>query len=223
MIGIKPEVIQRAVTNGVGVLILGKRFRAPKDTAHDLDKIPWTAAISLAHERAIICKGGMLRWRMKTDVRDVCSGSKRHAERSDGAIEVLVVERVLIVPDARAGVCYFVTHEPDTIISRIRLLPVYRCTGPSHDRWLLPRSGANSGKGEGCRAATHVIPLIRGIVVHVTLARMTLAPGVFVRDDVFRFGKIGGAWVLGGNQVIRLHQNSVRRYVMTVPTMIVGC
>ena len=45
-------------------------------------------------------------------------------------------------------------------------------------------------KTEGCRAATHVVPPVRSVVVHVALARMTLAPGVFVRDDVFRFGKI---------------------------------
>ena len=47
-----------------------------------------------------------------------------------------------------------------------------------------------AAKAEGCRSATHVIPLVRSVVVHVALARMTLAPGVFVRDDVFRFGKI---------------------------------
>ena len=124
--------------------------------------------------------------------------SQRHAERLDRAIEVLVIERVFIVPDASGGVRDFVTHEPDTIVSRVRLLPVYRRAGPGHDRWLLAHGGANGAKGEGCRAATHVIPLVRSIVVHVALARMTLAPGVFVRDDVFRFGKI--QWRLGSGQ-----------------------
>jgi hypothetical protein len=52
---------------------------------------------------------------------------------------------------------------------------------------------------------------------------MTLTPGVFVRDDVFRFGKIGGAYVLGRNQVIRVYQNPVRRCVMSVTAVIVGC
>ena len=81
----------------------------------------------------------------------------------------------------------------------------------------------DGAKGEGCRAATHVIPLVGSIVVHVALARMTLAPGVFVRDDVFRFGKIEGALVLGRNQVTRVHQHSMRRYVMTVAGVIVRC
>ena len=165
----------------------------------------------------------MLNRRMKSDVRDVYSWPDRHAERLDGAIEVLIIEGVFIVPDARAGVCYFEAHEPDTIVARVRLLPVYRRAGPGHDRWLLAHGGANSGKGEVRRAATHVIPLVGSIVVHVALARMTLAPGVFVRDYVFRFGKIGGALVLVRNQVTRFHQNSVRRCVMTVAAVIVGC
>ena len=80
-----------------------------------------------------------------------------------------------------------------------------------------------AAKTEGCRPAAYVVPLVRSVVVHVALARMTLAPGVFVRDDVFRFGKIRSALVLGRNQVTRVHQNSMRGYVMTVTGVIVGC
>src|SRR4051812_43099425 len=107
---------------------------------------------------------------MKSDVRNVCSGADRHAERLNTAIEVLVVESVFVVPDAGTGIRYFEAHEPDTIISRVRLLPVYGRAGPCHDRWLLAHGGANGRKREGCRAATHVIALVRSIVVHVTLA-----------------------------------------------------
>jgi hypothetical protein len=160
---------------------------------------------------------------MKTDIGDVYAWPKRHAERLDRAIQVLVVERVFIVPDAGTGVRHFKTHEPDAVIARIGLLPVYRRAGPGHDCWLLTHGGANGAKGEGCRSATHGIPLIRSVVVHVALARMTLAPGVFVRHDVFRFGKIQSAWVLGRNQVIRIYQNSVRRCVMTVAAVIISC
>ena len=160
---------------------------------------------------------------MKSDVRDVYSCPNRDAERLDRAIEVLVIERVFIVPDASAGVRYFVAHKPDTIIAWVGLLLVYRRAGPGHDRWLFANGGANGAKGEVCRAATYVMSLIRSVVVHVALTWMTLAPGVFVRDDVLRFGKIEGALVLGRNQVTRLHQNSVRRCIMTVAAMIVGC
>jgi len=222
LIGVKPEVIQTAVANRVRILILRKRFRAPRDRACVLGNIPRCAAISLAVKRAIICPGGMLDRCMKSDVGDVYSGCEGHAERLHRAVKVLVVESVLIVPDAGGGVRDFVTHEPDTVISRIRFLPVYRRAGPGHDRWLLSHGGANGGKGEGCRAATHGIPLIRSIVVHVALARMTLAPRVFVRNDVFRFGKIQSALVLGRNQVTRFHQDPVRYAVVDVAAVVVG-
>ena len=55
---------------------------------------------------------------MKLDVSDIDSGSQRHAERLNGAIEVLVIERVLIVPDAGTWVGDFVTHEQDAIVAR---------------------------------------------------------------------------------------------------------
>ena len=100
LIGIEPEVIQRAEANRVGVLILRKSFRAPGDRACVLGNIPRRAAITLVVEGAIICPAGLLTRRVKPDVRDVYSWSKRHAERLDRAIEVLVVERVFIVPDA---------------------------------------------------------------------------------------------------------------------------
>ena len=64
---------------------------------------------------------------------------------------------------------------------------------------------------------------VGNVVIHVALARMTLAPGVFVWDHVLRFGKIGRTRVLRRDQVTRLHQNSVRRYVMNVAAVIVRC
>ena len=183
---------------------------------------PRRAAVSSISLGPVICPAGVLNRRMKSDVRDVYSWPNRNAERLDRTIEVLVVESILIVPDACTGVCYFEAHEPDTVISRVRLLPVHRRTGPGHDRWLLAHGGARGAKGEGCRAATDVIALVGSIVVHVALARMTLAPGVFVRDDILRFGKIEGALVLGRNQVIRVHQHSMRGCIMTVTGVIIG-
>ena len=207
MIGIKPEIIQRAEANRVGVLILRKCFRVPSDRACVLGNTPWRAAVTLIIERAIICPARMLDRRMKSDVRDVYSWPNRHAERLDRAIEVLVVQSVFIMPDARRRICYFITHEPDTIISRVRLLPAYSRARPSHDLWLLPHGRAHGAKAERCRSATDVITLVRRIVVHVALAGVTLTPGVFVRNDVFCFGEIQRAYVLGRDQVIRVHQN----------------
>jgi len=63
--------------------------------------------------------------------------------------------------------------------------------------------------------------LVGSVVIHVALAWVTLAPGVFVRDHVLCFGKIGGALILRWDQIIRLHQNPMRRYVMNVARVVV--
>ena len=100
MIRIKPEVIQGAKANRVRVLILRKSLRAPGDRASVLRNSPRSAAITLIVERAVVWPAGFLTGGVKTDVRDVYSGSERHAEGLDGAVEVLVVQRVFIVPNA---------------------------------------------------------------------------------------------------------------------------
>ena len=59
LIGVEPE-ITRAVANRVGVLILRKSFRAPRDRACVLGNSPRSAAIALVIERAIIRPTGLL-------------------------------------------------------------------------------------------------------------------------------------------------------------------
>ena len=164
-------------------------------------------------------KAGMLRRRMKFDVSDIDSRSHRHSERLNRPIEVLVIERVLIVPHASTQVGYFVAHKPDPVVARSRLDLIYRraiCTSPSHDGRVLSYSRASRAKIEIRRSATHGMLSVRSVVKHVALSRMTLAPDTFIRDDVIGFGKIGSAGVLRRYQVAGLHENAVRSYVMTV-------
>ena len=99
MIGIKPEVIQRAKANRIRILILRKSFRVPSDRACVLRNIPRSAAVTLIVECAVVCPAGFLTRGVKPDVRDVYSGWERHAEGLDRAVEVLVVQRVFIVPN----------------------------------------------------------------------------------------------------------------------------
>src|SRR5439155_4073170 len=132
----------------------------------------------------------MLRRCVKADVRDVYSGSNRHAEGLDGAIEVLIVQRVFIVPDAGGGVRDFVAHEPDAIVSLVRLSLVYRRTCPSHNRRMLSHGGSGTSKTKGLINSGYGVRAVRSVVIHVALVRMTLAPGPFVGDNVFCFGKI---------------------------------
>jgi hypothetical protein len=81
-------------------LILRKRFRVPSDRACVLSNIPRRAAVSSISLGAIIRPTGFLTRGVKADVRDVYSGSERHAEGLDRAVEVLVIQRVFIVPNA---------------------------------------------------------------------------------------------------------------------------
>jgi hypothetical protein len=81
-------------------LILRKRFRVPSYGACVLSNSPLRAAITLIVKRAVICPAGFLTRGVKPDIRDIYSGSERHAEGLDRAVEVLVVQRVFIVPNA---------------------------------------------------------------------------------------------------------------------------
>ena len=126
---------------------------------------------------------------------DVYSWCEGHAERLDSAIEVLVIERVFVVPDASGGVRYFVTHEPDTVVEVIGFELVYRRTSPSRDRRMLSHGGSRTSKTKGLINSGYGVGAVGSVVIHVALVRMTLAPGAFVGDDVFRFGKISRAHV----------------------------
>jgi hypothetical protein len=190
LIRIKPEVIQRAKANGVGILILRKSFRVPSYGTAGLSNGPWCAAITLVVECAVICPAGMLNRRMKSDVRDVCSGSHRDAERLDGAIEVLVIQSVFVVVNASGRVGHFVTHEPNPVVARIGFELIHRRTSPGHDSRLRSHGVGCGTKSERLVDSGYDVLAVGSVVVHVALARMRLAPGVFVWDDVFRFGKI---------------------------------
>jgi len=81
-------------------LILRESFAVPSDRACVLGNIPRCAAITLIIERAVVCPAGFLTRGVKSDVRDVYAGSERNAEGLDRAVEVLVVQRVFIMPNA---------------------------------------------------------------------------------------------------------------------------
>ena len=128
---------------------------------------------------------------MKSDISDVHSGSQRYGERLDGTIEVLVIERVLIVPDASRWVSDFITHEPDTVGSGSGLDRIaHRCASPSFNGWLFAHGGAYGLKTEGLIDSGYAVLTVRSVVIHVAFRGMRRAPDAFVRDDVIRFGKV---------------------------------
>src|SRR5262249_1939662 len=102
-------------------LVLCKRFGIPSYGIGRLSDCPWSAAVTLIVECAVVSPAGFLRRRVKADVTDVGAQPKRDTEGLNGAVQVLVVQGVLVVPNLRTWVCYFVRHKPDAIVSRVRL------------------------------------------------------------------------------------------------------
>ena len=142
MVGIKSKIIHCGEANRISVLIRCKRFGAPCDRACVLSNIPRRAAIPSISLGAIVCPAGMLKRRMKPDVRDICSGYNRHAERLNTAIQVLVVERVFVVPHASSWIRDFVPHEPNAIVAWVGLELAYRRASPSVNGWVLSHGRA---------------------------------------------------------------------------------
>ena len=134
----------------------------------------------------------VLRRRVKLDVTDIDSRSQRDTEGLDGAVEVHVKKSVLVMPDPGRGVRYFVAHEPDTIVARIRLRLVYcsACSCPCLDGRLHSDGVTLRRKGERIRTAANRKRSIGKIVEHVALVWMRLAPGKFMGGDVSGFAKV---------------------------------
>ena len=78
---------------------------------------------------AVVCPAGVLRRRVETDVTYINSSAQGHTEGLNCAVEVHVKERILIVPDSRRRVSYFVAHKPHPIVTRIGLDLVDCCAG----------------------------------------------------------------------------------------------
>jgi hypothetical protein len=120
-------------------LILRKGFAVPSYRI-GLSDLPRRAAIALAAWYVVVCPAGLLTRGVKPDVRNVYPGPERHAERLNAAIEVLIIQGILVVPDPRSWVGDFVTHEPNAISPRIRLILIYCCACPRREGGLHPHS-----------------------------------------------------------------------------------
>ena len=92
--------------------------------------------------------------------------------------------------NTRRRVSHFVAHEPNPVVARIGFDLIHCRASPSFNGRLLSRGRARVTKTKGLVNSRYGVLTVRSVVVHVALARMTLAPGVFVRDDVLRLSKI---------------------------------
>jgi hypothetical protein len=84
------------------------------------------------------------------------------------AIEVLVIDCVIVMPDSRRRVCHFVPNECKAIVSRIWLDLVDNRPRPGPDGRIRPHRRSDRRKGETGRAAD-IETAIGSIVVLVAL------------------------------------------------------
>ena len=115
---------------------------------------------------------------MKADVTNVCSKPQRNAEGLNRAVQVLIVQSVFIVPDSGTWVCDFAAHEPDAIVSWVRLNLVQRGAGdgPCRNGRPHPHCRTNSGKGVVVPAAAYAELVVGCVVKHVAFRGVLLAP-----------------------------------------------
>ena len=191
MIGVKSEVVQRGEANRICILISRESFCAPGDGVRFLGNIPRRATVASISYSAVMRPGGLLRRGVETNVGDVSSKSYRHGKGLDGAIEVLVIDRVLIVPDTGRRVGDLIAHKPNAVVPLVWLDLIYRRSSPRHDGWLLSYSRTRRVKTKGLVNSDYAVLAVGSVVIHVALSWMTLAPDAFVRHDVIRFSEIG--------------------------------
>src|SRR5204863_102739 len=129
------------------------------------------------------------------DIAHSDSRSQWHTEGLNCTIKILVIERVFIVPNPTDRARHLITDEGTSIDSGVRFNHVDCCAGPSADGSGRSDRVSDSGKVETGRATDAKLP-VRRIVIHVALSGVRLAPGVFMRGDILRFGKIGCARIL---------------------------
>jgi hypothetical protein len=109
------------------------------------------------------------------------SRSKRHTEGLNGTIKVLVIDGVLIMPHSSRGVGHLVGKQAKAIVARVGFDPARG----------VRAYGAKREIGD----ASHAILTVGSVIALVAFPGMSPALGVFVRGDILRFGKIGGALV----------------------------
>jgi hypothetical protein len=138
---------------------------------------------------------------VKSNIGYVNSRSQRHAEGLNGAIEVLVIQRILIVPDSSSRSRHPVTDEENAIASRWPWSGLdwvaHRRTCPCLDGGLHSHCGPVFIEIEVGRPAYSVFT-VGSVVILVAFSRMRLAPGILMRSDILCFGKIRRARIERG-------------------------
>jgi len=103
-----------------------------------MSNIPRRAAITSVVICAIVCPAGFLRRRVKAYVTEEAARSQRYAEVLNPAIQILIINNVLVMPHSVIGSSHFVADEENAVVAGIRLALSHRGAGsrPGHDSRL---------------------------------------------------------------------------------------
>src|ERR1044071_9176746 len=183
MVGIESEVIQGSPTNGIGILVLGKGLRAPVHLISGLIRAPGNVTKPGVSQGSIVWKPRMIQRSMKSQIAYRDSAPQGHTEGLNRTIEVLIINRVLIMVHSPDWAGYFVGNEGAPIDSRHRFNWTYGSTGPSVYRKRRSHSGTYRRKSEACRTVNMVLT-VRRIVVHVALTSVSLTPGILIWSHI---------------------------------------
>src|ERR1044072_1506966 len=110
--------MQRAPADGVRVLVLRERLRTPGQRARGLDRTPGRIAKACIPEGSIVGKGRMIARSVKADVAYGNSTTQGHPEELNRAIQVHIIDGILVVPDAGGWIRYLISNEPTAIGSQ---------------------------------------------------------------------------------------------------------
>ena len=143
------------------------------------------------------------------------AASRGDTEELNPAIQILVVDRVLIMPFKRPELSRFVGNERPAIDSRRGFDRLNGRSRPRQERRGLAYRGAHGREVETGGASDGELT-VGDVVKHVAFAGVTLAPGVLVGGDQLRLAVIGRALIHQHVQVASFHQNPVRGAVVGV-------
>ena len=135
--------------------------------------------------------------------------ASRNSEGLDRAIEVLVIDRVFIMPEADRWIRHFIGNKGTAIDSRRRFDRVDGRSGPGVDGRGPLHDGSRHYKRE-IRGAVDQNATVRRVVIHIALAGMGLAPGVLIRRNVLDLGIISRTRIRRRVQVAPFHQEPMR-------------
>jgi len=111
-----------------------KGLRAPTQSVNGLIWNPGRVAISGVSLGAIIGNSGVVWWCVKSQVGQRKLASQGDTEGLDGAIQILVIDGVLIMPNPGRWARHFVGNEGASILSRVGLDRLDGRSWPGIDR-----------------------------------------------------------------------------------------